>query len=95
MGSWYSPCAEQKAHDAALEVPLVERVDGKKSRSRWWVVGCVLAAILAAALRFVQRPKVVAVAHPQRVSLMETIASSARVGGVQKSAIGAQCRRIR
>jgi HlyD family secretion protein len=50
----------------------------------------VLVAILAAALWFVRRPKVVAVAHPARVSLTETIASSARVGGVQESAIGAQ-----
>jgi HlyD family secretion protein len=50
----------------------------------------VLAAILAAVLWFVLRSKVVAVAHPERVSLTETIASSARVGGVQESAIGAQ-----
>jgi HlyD family secretion protein len=36
------------------------------------------------------RPRAVAVVHPRLVALTETIASSARVGGVSESAVGAQ-----
>jgi len=39
---------------------------------------------------FLRRPKLVVVARPRRVSMTETIASSARVGGVQETAVGAQ-----
>jgi HlyD family secretion protein len=53
------------------------------------IVGCLIVAGLAAAW-FLRRPKRVVVAHPRRVSMTETIASSARVGGVQETAVGAQ-----
>jgi len=50
----------------------------------------LLLLLLAVALWFVRRPKTVAVVRPERVSITETIASSARIGGVQESAVGAQ-----
>src|SRR5262245_64029663 len=61
---------------------------GRARRSSWLVVVCLLAAA-AAVFWFVRRPMPVVVTHPQLVSLTETIASSARVGGVQESAVGA------
>ena len=64
---------------------------GAESRRRWtgWLVlGCLLA-IAAAIVWFMRRPAHVIVTHPTLVSLTETIASSARVGGVQESAVGA------
>jgi HlyD family secretion protein len=60
-----------------------------KAWARWLMVACLLIAVAFAALWLVRRPKQVLVVRPQRVSLIETIASSARVGGVQESAIGA------
>jgi HlyD family secretion protein len=60
-----------------------------RTRTKWIVAGCVLAVILAI-VWFVRRPTRVQIAHPKLVSLTETIASSARVGGVQESAVGAQ-----
>lgn len=64
---------------------------GKRDkRIIWLVTGCILAAIIAITLWFVRRPQLVAVTHPTPVSLTETIASSARVGGIRESAIGAQ-----
>src|SRR5262245_5840379 len=53
------------------------------------VLVCLLA-IAAAVFWFVRRPVQVTVTHPKPVSLTETIASSARVGGVQETAVGAQ-----
>ncbi|MCL2661042.1 MAG: efflux RND transporter periplasmic adaptor subunit [Acidobacteriaceae bacterium] len=61
----------------------------KRSRTRWIVAACVLAAVLVF-VWFGLRPTRVQVIHPKLVSLTETIASSARVGGVQESAVGAQ-----
>jgi HlyD family secretion protein len=61
-----------------------------KSRAGWLVAACLLAAFIAVASWFLRRPKLVVVEPPKRVSLTETIASSARVGGVQESAIGSQ-----
>lgn len=61
-----------------------------KSLTKWVILGCLLVALVAGALWFFRRPALVSVVHPQRVSLTETIASSARVGGIQESAIGAQ-----
>lgn len=61
-------------------------------RNKWviWLVGCcLLAAAVAVTAWFLRRPKLVTVAHPMPVSLTETIASSARVGGMKESAIGA------
>jgi HlyD family secretion protein len=60
-----------------------------KAWARWLMVACLLIAVAFAALWLVRRPKQVLVVRPQRVSLIETIASGARVGGVQESAIGA------
>jgi HlyD family secretion protein len=65
-----------------------------EKQNKAWVKGLVLACLLAAGIAvgswFLRRPKLVAVEPPKRVSLIETIASSARVGGVQESAIGSQ-----
>jgi len=62
-----------------------------EGRRRWlgWLVLVCLLAIAAAVFWFVRRPTQVVVTHPKLVSLTETIASSARVGGVQESAVGA------
>ena len=49
-----------------------------------------MVIIAGAALWFQRRPTLVSVVQPERVSLTETIASSARVGGIQESAVGAQ-----
>ena len=49
-----------------------------------------MVIIAGAALWFQRRPTLVSVVRPERVSLTETIASSARVGGIQESAVGAQ-----
>ena len=68
----------------------VRAKERKTVRVGWLVAACVLAALVAGVLWFRQRPRPVAVVHPQMVSLTETIASSARVGGVQESAVGAQ-----
>lgn len=68
---------------------MVQATKGKPRRV-WPVVLGVLAVIIAAVVWFVRRPTAVVVVHPQVVSLTETIASSARVGGVQESAVGAQ-----
>jgi multidrug efflux pump subunit AcrA (membrane-fusion protein) len=46
--------------------------------------------IACASVWFFRRPKLVTIVRPLRISLTETIASSARVGGVQESAVGAQ-----
>jgi multidrug efflux pump subunit AcrA (membrane-fusion protein) len=46
--------------------------------------------MLIAIVWFLRRPKLVAVVNPEPVSMTETIASSARIGGVQESAVGAQ-----
>jgi multidrug efflux pump subunit AcrA (membrane-fusion protein) len=61
----------------------------KKTRAKWLALACLLILVCAVAW-FLRRPKSVAVVHPERVSMTETIASSARIGGVQESAIGAQ-----
>jgi HlyD family secretion protein len=50
----------------------------------------LVVIIAGAALWFQRRPTLVSVVRPERVSLTETIASSARVGGIQESAVGAQ-----
>ena len=68
---------------------MVQAKVQNSTRTRWLIAGCLLAAILAIVL-FVRRVPRVVVTHPRQVSLTETIASSARVGGVQESAVGAQ-----
>lgn len=62
----------------------------KVVRAKWVLIALIAAAIACTALWFFQRPTLVRVVHPERVSLTETIASSARVGGVRESAVGAQ-----
>lgn len=66
-----------------------QAVAQKKFPVLWLVAACVLAVAVAAAW-FMLRPKQVAVIHPRLIPLTETIASSARVGGVQESAVGSQ-----
>src|SRR5215510_2466283 len=67
---------------------MAQSAAGRWRWSRWLVLACLLA-VAAAAFWFVRRPIQVVVTHPKLVSLTETIASSARVGGVQESAVGA------
>lgn len=61
-------------------------------RRRIWSGAIILLAlvVLAIGIWLARRPKSVAVVHPSRVSMTETIASSARVGGVKEAAVGAQ-----
>ncbi|HEX3437984.1 MAG TPA: efflux RND transporter periplasmic adaptor subunit [Pseudacidobacterium sp.] len=64
-----------------------------KKNSRWflWVrVILLIAIIVIGATWFVRRPKLVSVVNPKEVSLTETIASSARVGGVLETGVGSQ-----
>jgi HlyD family secretion protein len=61
----------------------------KKAQAKWLALACLLI-VVCVVVWFLRRPKSVAVVHPERVSMTETIASSARIGGVQESAIGAQ-----
>jgi len=61
-----------------------------RSRGKWLVALLLLVSIACASLWFFRRPKLVTIVHPVRIFLTETIASSARVGGVQESAVGAQ-----
>ena len=64
------------------------------ARNRPWgkrlVTLLLLVSIAGASLWFFRRPKLVTLVHPVRIFLTETIASSARVGEVQESAVGAQ-----
>ena len=69
--------------------PLAQS-QGRNKWTVWLVTGCFLAAAIAAILWFLRRPRLVTVVHPAPVSLTETIASSARVGGTKESAVGAQ-----
>jgi multidrug efflux pump subunit AcrA (membrane-fusion protein) len=68
----------------------VAQSQGRNKWTTWLVTGCFLAAAVAAILWFQRRPRLVTVVHPAPVSLTETIASSARVGGIKESAVGAQ-----
>lgn len=68
---------------------MAQRVQGKSTWLRWLVLLGLLAAV-AAGVWFMRRPPHVAVTHPKLVALTETIASSARVGGVQETSVGAQ-----
>jgi HlyD family secretion protein len=68
----------------------VAQSQGRNKWTTWLVTGCFLAAAVAAILWFLRRPRLVTVVHPAPVSLTETIASSARVGGIKESAVGAQ-----
>ena len=57
-----------------------------------WLVGCLVAlAVVAGVFWLMRRSRTaVTVVHPEMHSLTDTIASSARVGGVQETAVGAQ-----
>ena len=61
-----------------------------KTPVKWLAVACLLLLLGLAVWFFVRRPGSVAIVHPQRLSMTESIASSARIGGVQESAVGAQ-----
>lgn len=67
---------------------------GRGTRSRrtafWLGLVTLIAGMAAVAIWFVPRPKLVSVVAPSQVAITETVASSARVGGVQESAIGAE-----
>src|SRR5262245_60856300 len=70
-------------------IQLAQNGKGRWRRPGWLVLIGLLAAAAAVLFWFARRPTQVVVTHPKLVSLTETIASSARVGGVQESAIGA------
>jgi HlyD family secretion protein len=62
-------------------------------RPRWAFrlgVVALLVVILVVAVWLLRRPKLVSVVNPVEASMTETIASSARVGGMHEAAIGAQ-----
>jgi HlyD family secretion protein len=66
---------------------------GGRKRPKWVFrlgVLVVLAVIIAIGMWFLRRPKLVTVVNPVQTSMTETIASSARVGGMQEAGIGAQ-----
>ena len=69
---------------------MTEAAGRNRSWGKWLVAIVLLVAIAFVFLGLFRRPKLVTVVHPQRISLTETIASSARVGGVQETAVGAQ-----
>jgi len=69
---------------------VTEAAGRNRSRGKWLVAIVLLVAIALVFLGLLRRPQLVTVVHPQRISLTETIASSARVGGVQETAVGAQ-----
>ena len=69
---------------------MTEAAGRNRSRGKWLVAIVLLVAIALVFLGLLRRPQLVTVVHPQRISLTETIASSARVGGVQETAVGAQ-----
>jgi HlyD family secretion protein len=69
---------------------LVRSEGQGKPWAKWVILLCLLLVVIAGTLWFLRRPTLISVVHPQRVSLTETIASSARVGGIQESAIGSQ-----
>ena len=68
---------------------MAQRVQGRSRWLRWLVLAGVLA-VVAAGVWLMRRPTHVSVTHPKLVSLTETIASSARVAGVQETSVGAQ-----
>ena len=61
-----------------------------RTRRLGWLALLCLAVAAAGIFWFLRRPTHVAVTHPKLVSLTETIASSARVGGVKETSVGAQ-----
>ena len=69
---------------------MTEAAGRNRSWGKWLAAIVLLVAIGFVFLGLFRRPKLVTVVRPQRISLTETIASSARVGGVQETAVGAQ-----
>jgi HlyD family secretion protein len=67
---------------------LAQSVQGRKRLSGWLVLAGLLV-IAGTVFWFVRRPTPLDVVQPRLVHLTESIASSARVGGVQESAVGA------
>lgn len=61
-----------------------------KRRRRLLAAGVLVAVVVAAIVWFLQRPRRVSIVNPSPVTIMETIASSARVGGVKETAVGSQ-----
>lgn len=69
---------------------MTEAAGRNRSWGKWLAAIVLLVAIAFVFLGLFRRPKLVTVVRPQPISLTETIASSARVGGVQETAVGAQ-----
>ena len=61
-----------------------------KTPGKWIAVACVLLLLGLAVWFLLRRSRSVRVVNPERIPITETIASSARIGGVQESAVGAQ-----
>jgi hypothetical protein len=61
---------------------VTEAAGRNRSWGKWLVAIVLLVTIAFVFLGLFGRPKLVTVVHPQRISLTETIASSARAGGV-------------
>ncbi|MFZ0663561.1 MAG: efflux RND transporter periplasmic adaptor subunit [Acidobacteriaceae bacterium] len=71
----------------------INEVQSRKRKRRSWLVALgllVVAIVVAGIVWFLQRPKAVSVVNPSPVTMVETIASSARVGGVKEAGVGSQ-----
>ena len=86
-GTQFTKPVNDPASDAAVGN------SGALKRSKWVFrlgVLVLLAVITSIGVWLLRRPKLVTVVNPYQASMTETIASSARVGGLQEAAIGAQ-----
>src|SRR6516225_9041877 len=82
--------AETVVSPCVWSYPVAQTPGRSRSWGKWLVAVFLLVSIACASVWFFRRPKLITVVQPLRIPLTETIASSARVGGVQESAVGAQ-----